>query len=128
MSRLLARIGLSLPVIVATVLLLFAVGTWIGGRFLVPEGQGLAGPVEAMSYGVLAALIGLAVSIVAAVRLSLKSLLVCALASLAIIAGMAVLVSLAARAVDEAQQDLADQPQIRAAPTEPVPSGEDEGA
>lgn len=32
-----------------------SLGTSLGGQFLVPQGQGLAGPVEALAYGLLAA-------------------------------------------------------------------------
>lgn len=40
---------------VATGICAFGLGTWLGGRFFVPAGSGLAGPPIALSYGLLAA-------------------------------------------------------------------------
>lgn len=39
-------------------------GTWLGGKYLVPAGQGMAGPVIALGYGVLAALIAAVLGLV----------------------------------------------------------------
>jgi len=109
MSRPLARFGLSLPVILAAVLLAFALGTYLGGRFLVPPGQGLAAPAEAMGYGLLAALIGLAISVLAAIRLPLKALGICALAGIVGLAGLAAFVAINLLATEPADQDGTDE-------------------
>lgn len=128
MSRPLARIALSLPVIVATVLIFFAAGTWLGGQYLVPEGQGLAAAAEAMGYGLLAGLLGLLVSIIAAVRLPMKALLACALAGSLAIAGLAVFVSQAALNANEDVPDTSNQPQTRPEPTGQALTGEGDRA
>ncbi len=47
-----------------------AIGTWIGARFFVPAGSGLAGPFIALGYGASGALAGLVVAMLAARRLS----------------------------------------------------------
>lgn len=47
-----------------------AIGTWIGARFFVPAGSGLAGPFIALGYGAGGALAGLVTAMLAARRLS----------------------------------------------------------
>ncbi len=47
----------------------FAAGAWLGARFLVPPGSGLAGPAIVLGYGVVGAVAALIVGIVAAWRL-----------------------------------------------------------
>lgn len=82
MARPFIRFGLSLPFAAAIMALAFSAGTYLGGKFLVPDGQGLAAPAEAMGYGLLAALIALALAIYAAVKMPMKTLGFCALAGL----------------------------------------------
>lgn len=126
MSRLLTRIGLSLPVIIAAVFILFAAGTWLGGHYLVPEGQGLAGPAEALGYGLVAGLLGLALSIIAAVRLPMRALMAWALAGVIGIAVLASVLILAARTVEAGPDDLPVLPNTVPVPTQSVPTGENE--
>ena len=126
MSRPLARIGLSLPVIAAAVFVLFAAGTWLGGQYLVPEGQGLAGPAEALGYGLVAGLLGLALSIIAAIRLPMKALVACALAGTISLAVLVSVLVLAARTANPGPDDRTNVPNPDRVPTQPVPTGEDE--
>lgn len=55
------------------------VGTWIGGRFFVAPGSGLAGPVIALGYGVGGALVAAIVATIMAIYLPPKLLLGAAL-------------------------------------------------
>jgi len=79
MSRPLTRFGLSVPFVFAAMVLAFVIGSYLGGNFLVPPGQGLAAPAEAMGYGLLLALLALAVAIIAAMKMPMKVLGISAL-------------------------------------------------
>lgn len=59
----------------------FAIGTFLGGRFLVPPGQGLAGPVEAMGYGLLAFIAAGTVAIILGIKLKGRTVLIAGLVS-----------------------------------------------
>ncbi len=74
MGRTLARTGLTILLVLGVFFLTFAAGTWAGGKFLVPPGQGLAGPAEALGYGLLAALVASALAILGSFKLSLRPL------------------------------------------------------
>jgi len=80
MSRSLTRFGLSVPFVFAAMVLAFVIGSYLGGRFLVPPGQGLAAPAEAMGYGLLLALVALALAILAALKMPMRALRFAALA------------------------------------------------
>ena len=95
--RPLTRFLLSLPLLLATVALAFAAGTYLGGHYLVPAGQGLAAPVEAMGYGLLAALIALVLATFATARMPMKILRLSALAGLAVCLLLAAGLTLAIR-------------------------------
>lgn len=97
MSRALTRFGLSLPFVIAVLALAFGAGTYLGGQFLVPAGQGLAAPAEAMGYGLLASLIALVIAIFAAVKMPMKALGFSALAGLVICLALATGLALALR-------------------------------
>jgi hypothetical protein len=51
-------------------LVAFALGTFIGGRFIVEPGSGLAGPAVAIGYGVMAAVVALVLGVWIASRMS----------------------------------------------------------
>lgn len=72
--RRLRRVLLAIVLTVSAALLAFAGGTVLGGKYFVPPGQGLAGPVEAMGYGLLAALPAMALAIFVSVKLAIRAL------------------------------------------------------
>lgn len=74
MSQSLMRFCLSLPFVLGVMVVAFGLGTYLGGKFLVPPGQGLAAPAEAMGYGLLLTLIAMAVAIFAAVKMPMRLL------------------------------------------------------
>ena len=68
------RVLLAVLLCTGSAVIAFIAGTAFGGRYLVPPGQGLAAPAEAMGYGLLAALaVTVAMAVVSAV-LSLRRL------------------------------------------------------
>jgi hypothetical protein len=95
--RPLTRFGLSLPFVLAAMALAFGAGTYLGGHFLVPPGQGLAAPAEAMGYGLLAALLALVIAVFAAMRIPIKALGLLAMAGLVISLLLAISLTLAMR-------------------------------
>jgi len=62
-TRWLVGILLTLSLLVCGLL----AGTWLGGRYFVPPGSGLAGPAIALSYGLLGAVVGVALGIVVSI-------------------------------------------------------------
>ncbi|WP_339741390.1 hypothetical protein [uncultured Maricaulis sp.] len=105
-TRPLTRFGLSLPFVLAVMAMAFGAGTYLGGHFLVPPGQGLAAPAEAMGYGLLAALIALVIAIFAAVKMPLKTLGLLAIAGLIVCLALATSLTLAMRRA-EAEREAA---------------------
>lgn len=69
MSR---RLPLGLLFTASSTLGCFAAGTWVGARFLVPPGSGLAGSAIAVGYGLAGALAGGAAAALLAYRLPLR--------------------------------------------------------
>ncbi|OLF81220.1 hypothetical protein AWH62_00650 [Maricaulis sp. W15] len=120
MSPRLTRIALSLPVIIAMVVLAFGLGTYFGGKYLVPPGQGLAAPAEALGYGLLASLAGLAVSIVAATRMPMKALIACVVAGMLGLTILAIAIAIAVNNADHDSQPGSDAPPPRTTTTTPV--------
>lgn len=64
-----SRVGWQILLLLAAAWLGFVAGTAVGGRFLVPEGSGLAAPAIALGYG----LIGLVAALVAAILMAWKA-------------------------------------------------------
>ncbi|RKR03652.1 hypothetical protein [Maricaulis maris] len=120
MSPRLTRIALSLPVIIAMVVLAFGLGTYFGGKYLVPPGQGLAAPAEALGYGLLASLAGLAVSIVAATRMPMKALIACAVVGMLGLTILAIAIAIAVNNADHDGQPGSDALPPRTTTTTPV--------
>lgn len=120
MSPRLTRIALSLPVIIAMVVLAFGLGTYFGGKYLVPPGQGLAAPAEALGYGLLASLAGLAVSIVAATRMPMKALIACAVVGMLGLTILAIAIAIAVNNADHDSQPGSEAPPPRTTTTTPV--------
>ncbi|WP_417496594.1 hypothetical protein [Maricaulis sp.] len=96
-TRFLTRFGLGLPFVLAVMALAFGAGTYLGGHFLVPPGQGLAAPAEAMGYGLLAALIALVIATFAAMKMPVKALGLLAMAGLLVCLALATSLTLAMR-------------------------------
>lgn len=74
MGSTLSRFGLGIPFVLGAMFLAFGFGTYFGGKYLVPPGQGLAAPAEAMGYGLLAALVAIALAILGSVKLPMALL------------------------------------------------------
>jgi hypothetical protein len=68
------RIAVSVIFVLALMVCGLVAGTWIGGRFFVPPGSGLAGPGIALGYGVIGAGTAGIVSVIAAYFLPPKLL------------------------------------------------------
>jgi hypothetical protein len=92
-----------------------ALGTVVGGRFFVPAGQGLAGPAEALAYGVLAALGGVVLGVMVAFVLRGALLKTLTLVSFVLAAGVVAYVAYAMR-VNRAELDAYMDEQISGLP------------
>lgn len=130
MSPALSRFDLSIPFVFAAMVLAFGLGTYFGGKYLVPPGQGLAAPAEAMGYGLLAALVAIALAILAAVKMPLKVLGVAALAGTIIIVLAIAGLAFAIKKVNEERnvyiRDLQNHPVTAPAVEPPCPLPEDD--
>lgn|GEM_PF-1464331 len=127
----LARFALTALLVIGIVVLAFSFGTFVGGKFFVPAGQGLAGPAEAIGYGLLAALLATALAIFAGFKLPFRPLAITS----AIACGIAVLlvgaIAIAYVSSEDFQNPRAEQvnPHPTTAPAVeppcPLPEGDD---
>jgi len=116
-----ARFLLAILLTASAAFLAFAGGTVLGGKYLVPPGQGLAAAPEAMGYGLLAALPAMVLAVIVSMKLEMKALLGTTFAALLGAIGLVGMLVVLAQGPDETSSSGPERPIMSTKPTSDGP-------